>query len=320
VPPADEPEDILDQVEARIRAVASTAPPPIDAVAGHLITAGGKRVRPRVVLYAGTVGGERIGDVVSLAAAAELIHNASLLHDDVIDEAPLRRGRPASRVIWGNARSVLAGDHLMACALELLEDAGVPGALRSMLATMRRLVEAEVVQLAHRGAILPDVSVYERVIRGKTAALFSWCAHAGARAGGADDVVCQALAEYGEELGVAFQLLDDVLDLDGSPEELGKSLFADIAQGVATLPVVLATQGRPELARKILAHVGSGDPIEPLIEEVWRGVRETGADVETRRLAALHVERARSALGALGGSPARQSLDEFAVIMLERRM
>lgn len=312
--------EILDRVERRIREVVSQAPPPIDQAALHLVTAGGKRVRPRVVLYTATVGGASRGDLVDLAAAAELVHDASLLHDDVIDEAPLRRGRLTSRVLWGNAHSVLAGDHLIAVALELLADGGVPGALRTMLATMRRLVEAETVQLAHRGKLLPSFELYERVIRGKTASLFSWCALAGARAGGAGEDVCQALALYGEELGMAFQLVDDLLDIDGSPEELGKSIFTDIAQGVATLPVVLAAQRRPELASQIAARALGGDgPLEPLVDLIRRGIRETAADDETRRLAEAHVARARSALAPLGDLPAHRALDEFATLMAARR-
>lgn len=314
---------LLEQVEERIREVARVAPPPVGDVALHLIAAGGKRVRPRVVLHASKVGPEPYGSVVDLAAAAELVHNASLLHDDVIDDAPLRRGRPAARKLWGNAHSVLAGDHLMACALELLEDSGVPGVLRSMLTTMRRLVAAEVVQLAHRGKLLPDLDHYDQVIRGKTAALFAWCADAGARAGNADEEICRALAAYGEEAGMAFQLFDDLLDLSGSTEELGKSLFADLAQGVATLPVVLAVERRPELGREILALANatgeSPEDLEALVSSVRRGVHEMGAAEETRDLARQHIQRARQALIALGDRPERRQLDALAGAMIDRR-
>jgi len=314
---------ILDQVESRIAEVASNAPPPVGEVAMHLISAGGKRVRPRVVVHASRVGNQPNGNVVDLAVAAELVHNASLLHDDVIDEAPLRRGRPTARKLWGNAHSVLAGDHLMACALELLEDNEVPGVLRSMLGTMRRLVKAEIVQLAHRGKLLPDLDAYYQVVRGKTAALFSWCADAGARAGGTDEEICRALAEYGEEAGMAFQLFDDLLDVEGSSEEMGKSLFADIAQGVATLPVVLAAQRQPELLQEIMGTFqspeSSNGDIESLIGTVRKCIVDTGAAAETRELAQQHIDRALRALVPLGERPERRHLDDLATAMINRK-
>lgn len=315
---------LLDRVESRIHEVAANAPPPVGDVALHLITAGGKRVRPRVVIHACDVGGSCVEDVVDLAAAAELVHNASLLHDDVIDDAPLRRGRPTARMQWSNAFSVLAGDHLMASALEILDDSSVDGVLRTMLSTMRRQVRAEVIQLAHRGKLLSDRDLYYQVIRGKTASLFSWCADAGAKAGGAAQAVCGALAEYGEELGVAFQLYDDLLDLNGSSQELGKSLFTDIAQGVSTLPVVIATEHDEDLAERLITHAALGDArraadTEELISHVKRVVAATGAAEETRELARQHVDRAHKALEPLDARPERKLLDELADSMLDRR-
>lgn len=313
---------LLERVEIRIREVASEAPSPVGDAALHLIEAGGKRVRPRVLIHASRVGDRQLGDIVDLAVAAELVHNASLLHDDVIDEAPLRRGQKTARRLWGNAHSVLAGDHLMACALELLEDNEVPGVLRTMLATMRRLVTAEVVQLAHRGKLLPNLDTYYQVVRGKTAALFSWCADAGARAGGAEEPICRALSEYGEEAGMAFQLFDDLLDIEGSAEEVGKSLFTDIAQGVATLPIVLAAQREPRLLQEIMdafqAPEGNHRDVESLIDTVRGRIASTGAAQETRVLAQQHIDKARSALVPLDGRPERRQLDELAKTMINR--
>lgn len=314
---------LLERIEARIHEVAANAPPPVGDVALHLVTAGGKRVRPRVVVHACEVGGHCVDDVIDLAAAAELVHNASLLHDDVIDDAPLRRGQTTARIRWSNAYSVLAGDHLMASALEILEEGNINGVLRSMLSTMRRQVQAEVIQLAHRGKLLPNRDLYYQVIQGKTASLFAWCADAGARAGGADESVSHALAEYGEELGVAFQIYDDLLDLDGTAEELGKSLFADIAQGVSTLPIVIAAEQDSALAQMLTTHSASGeersaDEIEELISHVKQVVASTGAADETRRLARHHVDRAHRALEPLDARPERQLLDELADSMINR--
>jgi octaprenyl-diphosphate synthase len=317
----DDEQEVLDLVERRIRDVVIGAPGPVRDIALHLVDAGGKRVRPKVVVHASRVGGTTSGAVVDLATAAELMHNASLLHDDVIDEAPLRRGRPSARKIWGNAHSVLAGDHLMTCALQILESSEVPGVLKTMLVTMRRLVAAEVVQLAHRGRLLPDREHYYQVVKGKTAALFCWCAEAGARAGGADDAICQALAEYGEEAGMAFQLFDDLLDLSGSTDEMGKSLLSDIAQGVATLPVVLAAQAQPHLVEEILAGGGGTGALdlESLVVSVRHWVEATGAGEETRRLAREHITRAVAALHPLGDGPHRDRLEQLARTMIDRR-
>jgi octaprenyl-diphosphate synthase len=313
----------LARVEMRLREVASDAPPPVGEAALHLVAAGGKRVRPRVLLHAARVGSRQNDAVVELAVAAELVHNASLLHDDVIDEAPFRRSRPAARVLWGNAHSVLAGDHLMAGAFEVLESAGVPGALGSMIATIRRLVAAEVVQLAHRGALLPDERTYYAVVRGKTAALFAWCAETGARASGASPSVSAALASYGEEVGVAFQICDDLLDLSGSQDELGKSLLADLQQGIATLPLVLAARERPELASAFAAtgvahRAGPGSDPGDLARLVKTLAEETGALEAARSRAREHVGRARAALQPLGDSPAHAVLDSLALGMLDR--
>jgi octaprenyl-diphosphate synthase len=314
---------VLEDIEGRIREVAGRAPEPVGEVALHLVTAGGKRVRPQIVVHASHVGPGPRANVVDVAAAAELVHNASLLHDDVIDEAPLRRGRETARMRWGNAHSVLAGDHLMSCALGLLLDCGVPGLVRTMLTTMGRLVEAEVVQLAHRGRLLPDETQYYRVVRGKTAALFAWCADAGARAGAAEEAVCTALADYGEEIGVAFQILDDLLDLSGSSEELGKSLFTDIAQGVATLPVVLTAQRLPAAAESILALADQENKDDGEVAEVARRLRhwaeETDAIEDSREIARHHVDNALRALQPLGDHPTRGQLSELATTMMDRR-
>jgi len=193
-----------------------------------------------------------------------------------------------------------------------------------MIGTIRRLVQAEVVQLAHRGKLLPDLDHYYRVVRGKTAALFAWCADVGARAGGADQAVCDSLRQYGEEVGVAFQMCDDLLDIDGSVEELGKSLLADLQQGVAGLPVILATEKRPELGADLVeqgrAAAGSEDgDLSDLVPRVRQWVKETGADEQTRKLALEHVERARGALEPLGDLPVRAVLDGLALRMVHRR-
>src|SRR5512136_3068786 len=217
--------DDLAALEGQLTRATADAEATLQAAARHLVAAGGKRIRPTVTLLAcGACGGD-MAAAVPFAAAAELTHSATLLHDDVIDDGAVRRGQPASRVIWGNAVSVLSGDWLLARALEIVagQPAG-PAALPPLLATMRRLVEGEVLQLSLRGGFRATEQDYFAVVQGKTASLFGWAAAAGAWAAGVNGAVPAALAAFGEGVGTAFQLVDDALDYAADPGLLGKRL------------------------------------------------------------------------------------------------
>jgi len=242
-------EEDLIQLEAALVRATEDAEETLQAAARHLVSAGGKRIRPMVTLLAcGACAGDP-KSAIPYAVAAELTHSATLLHDDVIDDGPMRRGQPASRVLWGNAVSVLSGDWLLTRALEIVAAAPArSAALPSLLSTMRRLVEGEVLQLSLRGRFEASEQDYFDVVKGKTASLFGWSAAAGAWAAGSRGEVPEALVVFGEGIGTAFQLVDDALDYDADEQKLGKRLGIDLLEGKATLPLIRACEADATLA------------------------------------------------------------------------
>jgi octaprenyl-diphosphate synthase len=281
-------------------------PSPGTDAARHLIERGGKRLRPLSLLLSSACFGRIPPAARELAVVAELVHSATLLHDDVIDDGTERRGAQASRMLWGNGVSVLGGDLLLVNALERTSR-HAPAMMADLVDTLRRLVEGEIIQL--RGRVELDVSeaTYERILRDKTASLFAWSTRTGARLGGADEAAAAAMASFGEELGYAFQLVDDVLDYTG--EGSGKTLFADLRQGKLTLPLVL-TAAQDSALMAPLRRIFAGDQ-EP-VAQVSRVVAESGACDEVRRRAREHTARAVESLEAVANSPARSLLASVA--------
>jgi octaprenyl-diphosphate synthase len=288
---------------------------PATESAVHLLEAGGKRVRPLVVLLAASCFAEISPATRELAAAAELVHLATLLHDDVIDDGQERRGRPTSRRIWGNAVSVLAGDLLLTHALERTASAAPPPVLSDLFATLRRLVDGEVVQLRGRLQLDPREEVYFQVVRDKTSSLFAWACRAGATVGGASADATAALGEFGARVGVAFQLVDDVLDYAGDPKATGKALLGDLAEGKLTLPLIRAMAGRPSLGEDVEA-VRAGDAEAAI--RIAQAVRESGACEEVRVRAREETALALAALGAVPSSAARDLLGAIASELASR--
>jgi octaprenyl-diphosphate synthase len=288
---------------------------PATESAVHLLEAGGKRVRPLVVLLAASCFGEVPPAALELAAAAELVHLATLLHDDVIDDGQERRGRPTSRRLWGNAVSVLAGDLLLTHALERTAKAGPAPVLSDLFATLRRLVDGEVVQL--RGRLHLDLreEVYFQVVRDKTSSLFAWACRAGACVGGAPAEATAALGEFGARVGVAFQLVDDVLDYAGDPRATGKALLGDLTEGKVTLPLIRAMASRPSLRDDVEA-VRAGDP--EAATRIAQAVRESDVCDGVRARAREETALALASLGAVPPSAARDVLGAIASELASR--
>jgi octaprenyl-diphosphate synthase len=309
----------LSSLEEHLSRATDDAEATLQAAARHLVGSGGKRIRPTVTLLAcGACGGE-LRAAVPFACAAELTHSATLLHDDVIDDGPTRRGRPASRVLWGNAVSVLSGDWLLTRALEIV--AGEPArsaALPALLATMRRLVEGEVLQLSLRGSFEATEQDYFDVIRGKTASLFGWSAAAGAWAAGLRGEIPEALASFGEGIGMAFQLVDDALDYAADPELLGKRLGQDFLEGKATLPLIRALHREPALREVIGGLVDGTAQAEAVASQVLEAVRRTGGVDAARALAREHTAAAMKALEKVPDGPHRAAIGEAARALTER--
>jgi octaprenyl-diphosphate synthase len=298
--------DDLAWVEAELGRAAHAGPAPGVDAARHLVERGGKRLRPLALLLSAACFGRIPAAARELAVVAELVHSATLLHDDVIDDGRERRGVAASRVLWGNGVSVLGGDLLLVGALERTAR-HAPEIMPELISTLRRLVEGEIIQL--RGRVDLDVSeaTYERILRDKTASLFAWATRTGARLAGADAVSTDAMEAFGEELGFAFQLVDDVLDYTGARS--GKTLLADLRQGKLTLPLVLAATADPSLMGP-LRRIFAGDE-EPVVQ-VSQSVLTSGACDEVRRRAREHTSRAIAALEAVAMSPARSLLTSVA--------
>jgi octaprenyl-diphosphate synthase len=283
--------------------------------ASHLLEAGGKRVRPLTVLLSATLFGATTPAARDLAIVAELIHLATLLHDDVVDDGQERRGKTTPRRIWGNAVSVLAGDLLLTHALELTAAAAPGAVLADLFATLRRLVDGEVVQLRGRTRLEPREDLYFRIVRDKTASLFGWAARAGAASAGAPGDAVSALGAYGEHVGVAFQLVDDVLDYAGDPQATGKSLLADLLEGKLTLPLIRAIAARPALSSDVEA-VRAGD--RDAAGRVAEAVRATGACDGVRALARDETSRALAALATVPACGARDLLAAIASELASR--
>jgi len=312
------PENLF-ALEEQLTRATDDAEEKLKGAARHLVSAGGKRIRPMVTLLAcGACGGD-MRAAVPYAVASELTHSATLLHDDVIDDGPVRRGQPASRVIWGNAVSVLSGDWLLTRALEIVSaEPASRHALTPLLATMRRLVEGEVLQLSLRGTFAASEKDYLDVVIGKTASLFGWAAAAGAWAAGVEGAVPAALVRFGEGIGIAFQLVDDALDYAADPGLLGKKLGTDLLEGKATLPLIRACEARPALRDRLRALVDGAADGEAVAAEVIEVVKAVGGVDAARAMAREHTKTAMAALQEVPDGAHRRALHEAAVSLTER--
>jgi octaprenyl-diphosphate synthase len=301
--------DDMAEVERELERAAAQGVSPATDSARHLLQAGGKRVRPATVMLSAACFGAVTPPVREAAVVAELVHLATLLHDDVVDDGMQRRGCPAPRLLWGNAVSVLAGDLLLTHALERTAACAPPSVLADLFATLRKLVDGEVVQLRGRTRLDASEEVYLRIVRDKTASLFAWAARAGAAIAGAGAEAVSALGEFGTRVGVAFQLVDDVLDYDGDPRATGKALLGDLAEGKLTLPLIRAIAASPPLCADVEA-VRAGDAAAAL--RVAAAVRATDACDRVRALARDETAHALAALDAIPATPARELLASIA--------
>jgi len=274
----------------------------------HLLSQSGKRIRSLCVLLSTQMGeGATPEHIHRLAIACELVHAATLLHDDVLDEGDMRRGAPASRVLFGNSVSILAGDHLLIEALKQVESTGQYALLRSLLETIAQMVEAEAIQLERRGRFVPCRETYLKVIDGKTAGLFRWGLQAGATLAGLHQDAVSHIGEVGHALGMAFQVTDDILDLTGDPSTMGKESLSDLQEGKLTLPIIIACEKDPVLKTDIQQFVESqDDTISP--GDIVSRLQETGAFEEARAYAKEQTEIVEEHLTHLPQGKARDAL------------
>jgi octaprenyl-diphosphate synthase len=316
-------------VEQEISAQNCAAIEPIAQISSYLREGGGKRLRPALLLLAAGASGYRGPSAVRLGAVVELIHSATLIHDDVIDGANTRRGRPSANARWGNHMSVLAGDWLYMQSFEMALRESNFAILDILIDLTQNMVEGELLQLTRLGRIdLSEPESTELAFR-KTACLFSGCARLGAVLGKQPKHIEEALAEYGRNAGLAFQLVDDLLDFTASHEQLGKPVVSDLKEGKVTLPLIFALDAEPKLpavdgdggapGRRLVAKVLEERgflSVRP--EQITRLVRETGALDRARKLAREYVSRAKACLQELPDTEYRRALLAVPDFILER--
>jgi octaprenyl-diphosphate synthase len=319
-------------VEREIAAQSGVAIEPIAEISSYLLEGGGKRLRPALLLMAAGAAGYRGASAIRLGAVVELIHSATLVHDDVIDDAHTRRGRPSANARWGNHMSVLAGDWLYMQSFEMALHERNFAILDILIDLTQNMVEGELLQLTCLGRIdLTEPEATELAYR-KTACLFSGCARLGAVLGRQPKDVEQSMAEYGRSAGLAFQLVDDLLDFTASPEQLGKPVLSDLKEGKVTLPLIFALNGGSKratspdragpdragrtLVAKVLEERGFHS-VRP--EQITELVRETGALERSHQLAREYASQAKASLENLPDSEFRRALLVVPDFILERQ-
>jgi octaprenyl-diphosphate synthase len=309
----------LAQVNALIVARMHSPVALIPQLAGHIVSAGGKRLRPLLTLAAARLCGYRGDRHVALAAAVEFIHTATLLHDDVVDASDLRRGRDTANAVWGNKPAVLVGDFLFARAFQLMVEDGSLRVLDILSGAAAIIAEGEVAQLITANDTATTEAAYLAVIEAKTAALFAAASRIGAVAAERPEAEERALERFGRNLGIAYQLIDDMLDFSAEEGELGKSVGDDFRDGKITLPVLIAfargdSDERGFWRRTLEAgEQGPGD-----LERAIRLVERRGALAETRARARRYAAEAAAALAPFPDGPLRRALADAAVFATER--
>ncbi|MEM9734555.1 MAG: polyprenyl synthetase family protein [Pseudomonadota bacterium] len=291
----------------------------IPEVAKHLIDSGGKRLRPMLTLAAAQVCGYGGEHHITLAASVEFMHTATLLHDDVVDESDMRRGKQAARMVWGNQASVLVGDFLLGQAFRMMVDAGSMEALDVLSTASTVIAEGEVMQLAAAQSMETTEDDYLAVIRGKTAALFSAACEVGPIIADADKPMRDAFRSFGMNLGLAFQLIDDALDYGGSKAQLGKNVGDDFHEGKITLPVLLAYRRGSEEERTFWRTAMESDSATAEdLEKAMGLLAKHGAIADTVTRARHYGEMARDALAPLPESDHKQALLEVVEFCVSR--
>jgi geranylgeranyl pyrophosphate synthase len=306
----------LDAVEEAMRAQSGLHHPSLDEAVEQLLASGGKRIRPAVVLLVGELLGTRGKELVTLAAAIEMLHTATLVHDDLIDGSVLRRGAPTLNSRWSPGATVLTGDYIFARAAYLASRTGSLQVMEAFAQTLMTIVNGEISQLAH-GTSLPDRDEYLGRIYAKTASLFELAAEGGAMLSTQDVDQVQTLKAVGYSLGVAFQMVDDVLDFVGDPRDVGKPVGSDLRHGLVTSPAIYFALEHPA-ARAELTEALAGRLEGTRLEAMIAAIAASDAVQRSMDEARAFVAEARDALRAFPSSPARSALLDLAAYVVER--
>ena len=319
--------DDLELVEHKLREAPQSEQPQLTAVLNHLLGSGGKRLRPALALLAGRFYPAELDKLVALAASTEMLHTATLVHDDLIDGAVLRRGNPTLNASWSPGTTVLAGDYFFARAAALAAEAGNVRVMTIFANTLMAICTGELRQIFDRRDV-PSVDDkqawkaalgrYDQRIEAKTASLFAAATEAAAVLSGAPEPEIAALRDYGRLLGMGFQIVDDVLDFQGDQTELGKPVASDLREGIVTLPALYYLHDHPEDSRVAMVVRGT-DANERLVGDVVAAIQESGAISQALDRAGEFVTRSQAALAALPDRPPRDTLHALAEYSLSRR-
>nr|WP_246160131.1 polyprenyl synthetase family protein [Aureimonas fodinaquatilis] len=309
----------MDRVNALILSMAGSNVELIPEIADHLISSGGKRLRPMLTLASAQAFGYTGEGHIKLAASVEFLHTATLLHDDVVDESDLRRGKKTARMIWGNQASVLVGDYLLGQAFKMMVEVGSLRALAILSNASAVIAEGEVWQLSAAQKMTTTEADYLAVIEAKTAALFAAATEVGPVIAQASEEHIASLRAYGNALGLAFQLVDDILDYGGTSAALGKNVGDDFREGKITLPVILAYQKGNEDDRAFWRDaMENGANDDQALARAMQLMEKHGALEETRQRAIAYGREAMDSLNVLDPSPSRQALADVVEFCVDR--
>jgi octaprenyl-diphosphate synthase len=300
---------IVEQLHSRV--------PLVESIGQYIVDAGGKRMRPVLVLLSARSCGYEGDHAVRLAAVIEFIHTATLLHDDVVDTSTMRRGRPTANEQWNNPSSVLVGDFIYSRAFQILVGLGNQKIMHIIADTTNTIAEGEVLQLLNKHRVDTSEADYMQVIEDKTAILFQTAARCGAIVAGASEAEEDALKRAGRHIGLAFQLIDDLLDYSGESRALGKNIGDDLAEGKPTLPLIHALHNSSGDASALLRNAIEQGGTEHL-DEIIQIVRASGSLDYTRKLAETEADQALEALSTLPGSAFRDAMEQMARLAVSR--
>ncbi|WP_019531030.1 polyprenyl synthetase family protein [Dasania marina] len=301
---------IIDHLHSRI--------PLVGSIGHYIVDAGGKRLRPLLALLCGGLNGKINDQHIAFAASIEFIHTATLLHDDVVDISSLRRGRPTANAEWGNAPSVLVGDFLYTRAFQLLVSLGKQKVMELMANTTNIIAEGEVLQLTKAGDPSTSEADYFDVIKSKTAVLFAAACAGSGELAGLDENSIDKLYDYGLNLGIAFQLIDDALDYEGDPATMGKNVGDDLAEGKPTLPLIHVMKHGSK-AQQALVSSAIKEKNNADIDAIFSAIQQTKALDYTKQLAIKHQQLATAAISSFADSPYKETLLRLAELSVNRQ-
>src|SRR5690625_5189936 len=311
----------LEDIEDTLTETIEAEHPILREASLQLLLAGGKRIRPVFVLLSAQFGNhkENIEQVKAVAVALELIHMATLVHDDVVDDAELRRGKPTIKHLYGNRVAMYTGDYILARALEVITTVEIRSVHRSLSKTLVKVVEGEIAQIEDKFNINQDIYDYLRRIKRKTALLIATSCKLGAVASGATEREANKLYRYGYNVGMSFQIIDDILDFTASPEELGKPTGSDLIQGNITLPIFFAMKNPSFLAELEAVFHDTVEINEHNINDILQMLYKTDAIEESYQLSNLYLRKALTALNELPNNKSKKTLQTIASLIGKRR-